>query len=96
MSFANLTNITDFMSLVAYANARTDGWMFLSVLIGVYLIALAVFIRFGKSEAFIVASFADTILAFVFSQAGLMDFTWVIVSFLALCIATLVQAFKPK
>ena len=92
----NLTNVSDFAGLITYANNASDGWMFIALLCGTFVIALASFIRFGKTEAMISASFLSVLLAFVLSQAGLLDYAWLLVSFLTLLVSIIAHGITRR
>ena len=89
-----LQDIDSFLKLFQWADEQANGWLSISFIVGVFMTAFTLSLRFGKTRALIVASFFTTLISFFMSEAGLLDWTWFIVSAVALLVGLLLDSFK--
>ena len=74
----NWTNVTDFSSLPAQANASTGGTFWTGMLYMLWVVILLLLIAWGFETALLVSSFLALVLGLMLVYAGLMSWTYLL------------------
>lgn len=89
----NLTEVGSFADLFKWADAIADGWLSISLVVGVFMTSYVLGMRFGKTKALIFSGFLTSLISFFLTQFGVLDWVWVVVSGVAMLIGIILDSF---
>jgi len=78
MASVNWTNVTDWQGVLQGANTNTDGYFWMMILWGVWIVTLIISSVFGFEAGLLLASFIGLIFGLFLVYAGLVAWPWLL------------------